>query len=475
MYTTNYDQLYAYLSQHEGHTNEVRLMRKRYPSPLALVATHHHISSYPNNNSQYNTSQYQQQLSLPFPQTYNSSTRSQDGRVIVQQVQGRQRQGYDGNSSKSNATTSGVKKMGEIMSQVKQGLSSVIIIREKGIWLDNALSQKGQGTQHDLGILVGQDNQTTMPINAAFQTDDLNAFDSDCHEALGAQAVLMANFSSYDSDVFRYIVHICVNSLATLTNYAKMEKDYIDKYSENLMLKAELAKKEQMIEKKIFNEVVLRCSRLENRNVNLELKLQHQKESFLHNRPLNNQNAPEILEFFKINEWQAKLVANDVSIANLRKHIESLKGKNVVEKAAQPNNDKELVKHARALRPLDSDLDYVYKYAKQIQEVLVYVTTTCLSLPKPSEKLVAITPLNKNRKVRFTKPVTSSSNTQIQVDSHKTQDSNKPVLPSTGMKSSTRASRSQHSGSTKNNRISQTTSSNIKNKVEDHSRNVKSN
>ncbi|GKG14223.1 hypothetical protein Tco_0353823 [Tanacetum coccineum] len=38
MYTTNYDQLYAYLSQHEGHANEVRLLRERYLDPLALVA-----------------------------------------------------------------------------------------------------------------------------------------------------------------------------------------------------------------------------------------------------------------------------------------------------------------------------------------------------------------------------------------------------------------------------------------------------
>nr|GEX20758.1 hypothetical protein [Tanacetum cinerariifolium] len=35
---TNYDQLYAYLSQHERHANEVRIMRGRYPDPLALVA-----------------------------------------------------------------------------------------------------------------------------------------------------------------------------------------------------------------------------------------------------------------------------------------------------------------------------------------------------------------------------------------------------------------------------------------------------
>ncbi|GJY72263.1 hypothetical protein Tco_0475966 [Tanacetum coccineum] len=51
------------------------------------------------------------------------------------------------------------------------------------------------------GLPVGQDTQTTMLINAAFQNDDLDAFDPDCDEAPGAQAILMANLSSYDSDV----------------------------------------------------------------------------------------------------------------------------------------------------------------------------------------------------------------------------------------------------------------------------------
>ncbi|GKC30931.1 hypothetical protein Tco_1038225 [Tanacetum coccineum] len=39
LYTTNYDQLYAYHSQHERHANEVRITHKRYPDPLALVVT----------------------------------------------------------------------------------------------------------------------------------------------------------------------------------------------------------------------------------------------------------------------------------------------------------------------------------------------------------------------------------------------------------------------------------------------------
>ncbi|GJT35128.1 hypothetical protein Tco_0925547 [Tanacetum coccineum] len=99
------------------------------------------------------------------------------------------------------------------------------------------------------------------------------------------------------------------------------------------------------------------------------------------------------------------------------------------------------VEHARALRPLDSDLDSAYKIVQRIQEVLIYVKDTCPSLMKTSEKLVAVTPLNENKKVR--------------------------------MKSSTSASRSQPSGNTKNNRILQTTSSNMKNKVEDYHRRVK--
>ncbi|GKA75907.1 retrovirus-related pol polyprotein from transposon TNT 1-94 [Tanacetum coccineum] len=52
------------------------------------------------------------------------------------------------------------------------------------------------------------------------------------------------------------------------------------------------------------------------------------------------------------------------------------------------------------------------------------------------------------------------------VESSKTPDSNTLVLPSTGLKSSTSASRSQPTGNKKNDRNSQTPSSNMKNKIE---------
>nr|GEX08381.1 hypothetical protein [Tanacetum cinerariifolium] len=53
----------------------------------------------------------------------------------------------------------------------------------------------------DLGIIESQVTQTTVPQNTMFHTDDLDAYDSDCDDISSSKAVLMANLSSYDSDV----------------------------------------------------------------------------------------------------------------------------------------------------------------------------------------------------------------------------------------------------------------------------------
>ncbi|GKC11021.1 hypothetical protein Tco_1007803 [Tanacetum coccineum] len=90
----------------------------------------------------------------------------------------------------------------------------------------------------------------------------------------------------------------------------------------------------------------------------------------------------------------------------------------------------EIIKSARALSPLDSNLDSACKYVQRIQEVLVHVKDTCPCLTRPSEKLVVVTPMNKDKKIRFADPVTSSRNTQKQADSQKPKDSNQPLLHS---------------------------------------------
>ncbi|GKD90437.1 hypothetical protein Tco_1365944, partial [Tanacetum coccineum] len=49
--------------------------------------------------------------------------------------------------------------------------------------------------------------QTIIPNNAAFQTRDLDTYDSDCDDILNAQAVLMANISNYGSNVVSEVPH----------------------------------------------------------------------------------------------------------------------------------------------------------------------------------------------------------------------------------------------------------------------------
>nr|GFD08781.1 hypothetical protein [Tanacetum cinerariifolium] len=43
-------------------------------------------------------------------------------------------------------------------------------------------------------------NQTVVITNAAYQADDLDAYDSDCDELNSAKVALMANLSHYGSD-----------------------------------------------------------------------------------------------------------------------------------------------------------------------------------------------------------------------------------------------------------------------------------
>ncbi|GKD83273.1 retrovirus-related pol polyprotein from transposon TNT 1-94 [Tanacetum coccineum] len=113
-------------------------------------------------------------------------------------------------------------------------------------------------------------------------------------------------------------------------------------------------------------------------------------------------------------------------------------------------------------------------YTKLIQELLTKISKTCPSLNNSGEQLVAVTPMNKVKRVRFIEPVTSSRNTITKKASTSNLASNKPMLSSTGVKPSTSASGPQPSGNTKKDRILQTQSSTQKNKVEVHPRQVKS-
>ncbi|GJV87485.1 hypothetical protein Tco_1531423 [Tanacetum coccineum] len=114
-----------------------------------------------------------------------------------------------------------------------------------------------------------------------------------------------------------------------------------------------------------------------------------------------------------------------------------------------------LVKQAKAKQQLDKELDFACKHAQRIQELLVYVRDTCPNAINLSAKKVVVIPKTNIKKVRFAKPLTSSSNIK-HVESSKTSDSNTPVLSPIGLNCSISNYGSKPTCNKKNDRISRT-------------------
>nr|GEU37402.1 retrovirus-related Pol polyprotein from transposon TNT 1-94 [Tanacetum cinerariifolium] len=78
---------------------------------------------------------------------------------------------------------------------------------------------------------------------------------------------------------------------------------------------------------------------------------------------------------------------------------------------------REIVKNERLLNPLNTSLDYACKYTKRIQELLIILKQTCPCINDLGTKLMAVTPVNNNKKIRFTEHIPSSGNTPIKTTS----------------------------------------------------------
>ncbi|GJT55512.1 hypothetical protein Tco_0990566 [Tanacetum coccineum] len=98
-------------------------------------------------------------------------------------VPGRQTQGYVGNGAKGNATGT----------WVNRNVGTNTTNQEKVVRYYNCQGE-GHMARH------GQDSQE-LTTTTIFQTNDLDAFDSDCDEVQSASAVLMDKLSAYDSDI----------------------------------------------------------------------------------------------------------------------------------------------------------------------------------------------------------------------------------------------------------------------------------
>ncbi|GJU99235.1 hypothetical protein Tco_1328506 [Tanacetum coccineum] len=135
---------------------------------------------------------------------------------------------------------------------------------------------------------------------------------------------------------------------------------------------------------------------------------------------------------------------------------------------------REIVEEARVVKPLDNALNYACQYTKLSQELLEYVIGTCPKSFNERDNKAPSTPVTRKKQVTFSdKPGTSSSNTQKHEVHQKVQQTNIPVIPSTGVNTSTEASGSKPRSNTKKNRILPAKRENKK-KVEDHLRTNKS-
>ncbi|GJS64560.1 hypothetical protein Tco_0679124 [Tanacetum coccineum] len=283
LHTTNFDQLHAYLQQHELHANEVCIMLECNHDPLALVANHQQTPSHFNTyQSSYNNPQFQQQFSpSPFPQygsnhptqhysttypstplviTYSSapylnaysSTVHKDACPQPQSIPqieytvsiGRQSSFASGtfetraNILETRGNNSGQQRVVKCFNCQGEGYMARQFPKPKrkrdAIWFrDKVLLVKAQGSGKvlneeeltflaDPGVAKGPVTQTVIK-----HADDLDTYDSDCDKISTAKVVLMANLSSYGSDVLSKVPNF-ENTHNDMLNQSVQEMPYFE-------------------------------------------------------------------------------------------------------------------------------------------------------------------------------------------------------------------------------------------------------
>ncbi|GJX03103.1 hypothetical protein Tco_0189019 [Tanacetum coccineum] len=207
MHTTNFDHLYAHLRQHEAHANEVHLTRQRYPAQIALVANSPSCLNptlyYPHmspTTQQYYSPPTAPQHYFDAPMEPSNHSRWKSHRV---DSSGETNTGYANTGARNNATNQGA-NMNVAVGQAR--VVKCYNYQEEDHFARQCTKPKRPKNStwfKEKMLLTKALNSTSqeIPSPAAFQTNDLDSFDSDYDDAPSAKAVLMANLSSYDSNV----------------------------------------------------------------------------------------------------------------------------------------------------------------------------------------------------------------------------------------------------------------------------------
>ncbi|GJT49220.1 retrovirus-related pol polyprotein from transposon TNT 1-94 [Tanacetum coccineum] len=141
----------------------------------------------------------------------------------------------------------------------------------------------------DPGVAEGPVTHTVITHNAAYQADDLDAYDSDCDDISIAKAVFMANLSSYRSDVLskdtkngklleeRQNVDLSTREELIMDDIIREKNaQFADFEKENNYLKQNLSEqlKEKELLTKTFNVLKNECKEKEAKNNDKEIALE---------------------------------------------------------------------------------------------------------------------------------------------------------------------------------------------------------
>nr|GEU54019.1 copia protein [Tanacetum cinerariifolium] len=201
----NYDQLYAYLKQHETHANENKMMLERYNQyaidPLALV------SNVP-------PQQYPSQSSVIPPSTYVPPGRQNKG-------QGNYARGVvtAGNRGVQNRRPQNSEYFKDKMLLMQAQKNGVVLDEEQLLFIAG-----GQANTCDDDVDEEPLQDLALNEDNVFQADECDAFDFDVDEAPTTQTMCMANVSStdpiYDEVIPSYDLDI-------LSEYVKDNKEQV--------------------------------------------------------------------------------------------------------------------------------------------------------------------------------------------------------------------------------------------------------
>ncbi|GJX78562.1 integrase, catalytic region, zinc finger, CCHC-type containing protein [Tanacetum coccineum] len=196
LHTIDFDQLQAYLQQHEIHINEIRIMRERNHDPSPQYGLIHPIQHY--SSTHPSTPLAISYPSTPYSNTYTPSVH-QDSHPQPQSVSQIEYIVSTVNQQTHLAEFPQIDS-GLAVPVFKQGDDPIDAINKMMPFI-KVLNEEELEFLADPGIVESLVTQTVITHNAAYQVDDLDAYDFNYDDFSTAKAVLMANLSSYRLDV----------------------------------------------------------------------------------------------------------------------------------------------------------------------------------------------------------------------------------------------------------------------------------